>query len=147
MSRRQCTRRLEFDAAHRVTRHESKCRNLHGHRYAAEVTASAPRLDDLDRVVDFGVLKSVVGAWLDEAWDHATICNEDDHALVEVCRANDWRFDTVPGEPTAELLAEVLAKHAQLLLDAAGAGVLVTHVRLYETPNCWADYSTGGADE
>ena len=31
-----CTRRIEFDAAHRILNHESKCKMLHGHRYVVE---------------------------------------------------------------------------------------------------------------
>ena len=34
------TRRLEFDAGHRIPNHASQCRHLHGHRYAIEVTLS-----------------------------------------------------------------------------------------------------------
>lgn len=52
-----CTRRLEWDAMHRIPRHESKCRAFHGHRYAAEITCLAPELDSPGRVVDFGVVK------------------------------------------------------------------------------------------
>ena len=57
-----CTRRLEWDAMHRIPRHESKCAAFHGHRYAAEITCSAPELDDLGRVVDFGVVAQRVQA-------------------------------------------------------------------------------------
>jgi 6-pyruvoyl-tetrahydropterin synthase len=34
------TRRLEFDAGHRIPDHKSQCRHLHGHRYAIEITLS-----------------------------------------------------------------------------------------------------------
>ncbi|MDP2056292.1 MAG: 6-carboxytetrahydropterin synthase, partial [Thiobacillus sp.] len=34
------TRRLEFDAGHRIPNHASQCRHLHGHRYALEITLS-----------------------------------------------------------------------------------------------------------
>ena len=34
------TRRLEFDAGHRIPHLKSQCRHLHGHRYALEVTLS-----------------------------------------------------------------------------------------------------------
>ena len=36
----QITTRLEFDAGHRIPCHKSQCRNLHGHRYAMEITLS-----------------------------------------------------------------------------------------------------------
>ena len=37
-----CTRRIEFDAAHRVMGHEGKCKHLHGHRYALEARVATP---------------------------------------------------------------------------------------------------------
>ena len=52
-----CARRLEFDSGHRVLRHESKCRHVHGHRYVLELTCAAAQLDDLGRVIDFGVTR------------------------------------------------------------------------------------------
>ncbi len=134
-----CSRRLEFDAAHRVMRHESKCRHLHGHRYVAEITAAGDHLDAIGRVVDFGVIKEVVGAWIDDHWDHGTILNRDDRELAEFVDARGWRLYTIDGNPTAEILAAELLTIANGLLRDAAAGVEVVHVRLYETPNCWAD--------
>ena len=40
------TTRLEFDAGHRIPNHKSNCKNLHGHRYAIEVTVTGPIHDD-----------------------------------------------------------------------------------------------------
>ena len=41
------TKRLEFDAGHRIPQHKSQCRNLHGHRYALEITLEGDaRFDD-----------------------------------------------------------------------------------------------------
>ena len=34
----EITTRMEFDAGHRIPGHKSTCKNLHGHRYALEVT-------------------------------------------------------------------------------------------------------------
>jgi 6-pyruvoyl-tetrahydropterin synthase len=36
----QITRRLEFDAGHRIPNHTSQCKYLHGHRWRAEITLS-----------------------------------------------------------------------------------------------------------
>ena len=41
----QITRRLEFDAGHRIPDHRSQCRHLHGHRYAIEITLSGTILE------------------------------------------------------------------------------------------------------
>ena len=42
------TRRLEFDAGHRIPDHQSQCRHLHGHRYAMEITLSGDVIEELD---------------------------------------------------------------------------------------------------
>lgn len=130
-----CTRRLEFDAAHRVMRHESKCANLHGHRYAVEITCRA-HLDAVGRVIDFGEVKRIVGSWIDEALDHGTIANENDEALIAACRENGWKLFVMLGEPTAENLARLIFAQASQMLSS----IEVVGVRLYETPNGWADF-------
>jgi 6-pyruvoyltetrahydropterin/6-carboxytetrahydropterin synthase len=43
----ECTRRLKFDAGHRVHLHESKCRNAHGHQYIVYIHATSEYLDNL----------------------------------------------------------------------------------------------------
>lgn len=137
------TRQLQFDAGHRVLRHESKCAHLHGHRYVAEITVSSPELDGLGRVVDFSVLKSVIGNWIDTFWDHNIILHPDDPLL----KIPDEHWEAVFGKkdpyvmppganPTAENMASVLFTQCVTLLPSA---LMVEQVRLYETPNCWAD--------
>ena len=127
-----CTRRVEFDAGHRVDGHESKCARLHGHRYAIEITASAPELDSVGRVIDFGVLKGVVGKWIDENWDHRMLLWHGDCTLDE-----EPGVVRVPFNPTAENMAVFLLEKAnELLIDYS---VTVVGIRVWETPNCWAD--------
>ena len=141
-----CTRRIEFDTAHRITRHDSKCRNLHGHRYALEVTCRAAQLNEIGMVIDFGVIKRVVGGWIDEHLDHGVILDHEDRVALpdgstipfaDLCRAQGWKTMTMKGEPTSENMALMLkAKAADLL---APYGIEIAKVRLYETPNCWAE--------
>ena len=139
-----CTRRLEWDAAHRVPRHESKCRAWHGHRYAAEITCSAPQLDDRGRVVDFGVIKERVGAWIDQHWDHTVLLQrgDDDPAVAVLAASNEASGRPVywmDGAPTAENIAAELAGCASDLLRETG--VTVESVRVWETPNCSAQWN------
>ncbi len=135
---RTCTRRLEFDAAHRVMEHESKCRNLHGHRYVAEVTCGAKGLDKLGRVIDFGAVKAVLGTWIDERWDHGMIVHRNDHEIIQLCKQAGWRVYEMRANPTAENLAEELFRLGTEMLWPLG--IAIERVRVYETPNCWADY-------
>lgn len=133
-----CTRKLEFDAAHRVMQHESKCRYLHGHRYAVEVTLSIAELDPLGRVVDFGVIKEKLGAWIDEHWDHQTILWEKDKELGEIIAAQTGqKIYYLPQNPTAENLALYLRDVVCPQLFAAP--LLVERVKIQETPNCSAE--------
>lgn len=138
-----CTRVLEFDAGHRVHNHESKCATLHGHRYRVEVTARADGgLDQLGRVVDFSVLKAKVGGWLDEKWDHTTIVFENDEVTVKALeRLPKFKQPWIaPFNPTAENMAWYLLNVVcpEVLRDT---GVKAVHIKVWETPNCWAEAS------
>ena len=141
-----CTRRLEWDAMHRIPLHESKCRAFHGHRYAAEITCAVPALDALGRVIDFGVVKARVGGWIDQNWDHTAILlrGDPDPAAAALAASNAAHGRPVywlDAHPTAENIVAELARVAQDLL--ADSGVTVTRIRLWETPNGSAQWSAG----
>lgn len=137
-----CTRRLEWDAMHRIPDHESKCSAFHGHRYAAEITCNSGGLDALGRVVDFGVIKRRVGAWIDEHWDHTAILMRGDPESESVAVANERLGRPVywlEAHPTAENIVSELASVAQALLR--DTGVRIARIRLWETPNCSAEWA------
>lgn len=136
----EITRRLEIDAGHRLMQHESKCRNVHGHRYAFEITVGAEALDEVGRVIDFGKVKQIVGGWLDDNWDHAMIVQEGD-PIVDWLKANDQKLYVIASPPSAENLARYFLLAAAKLL--AVFGIRVISVRCYETPNCWSDCWNG----
>lgn len=134
---RSITRIFEFDAAHRVLGHEGKCQFLHGHRYQAEVTVSCDNLDKLGRVIDFSIVKNVVGDWIDHNWDHRAILNgQDPHYMY--LREQDESPYMMVGNPTAEHLArELYFKARHLLVEK---DVTVTSVKIWETAKCNAVY-------
>ena len=133
-----CIRIVKFDAGHRVVNHESKCRTLHGHEYKAEIFATASGLDNLGRVIDFSVLKQLVGGWIDTHWDHNMILWKEDPnlPLIQQCDGLKAPF-VVDFNPTAENLAAYLLDKANELL--ADTGVLVTKIKLWETSNCYVE--------
>ncbi len=133
-----CTRKIEFDAAHRVIGHEHKCRLLHGHRYVLEATFEASALDNVGRVIDFGVIKQVLGAWIDEHWDHNTILNEADRSLGdEISKVTGQKIFYLQNNPTAENMAEYLLNNVCNSLFKEEM-VRCTKIKLWETPNCYA---------
>ena len=139
-----CTRCLEFDAGQRVLGHEGKCAHLHGHRYKVELTAQAAKLDSLGRVIDFGVLKKEIGSWIDEKWDHGFLVCSQDTKVISFLSTLPIRGEHVyqkyfimESNPTAENIAEfLLSKSNQIVYDK---GIEVVKVKVWETPNCFAE--------
>lgn len=133
------SRFLEFDAAHRVVNHESKCASMHGHRYKVEIVAEAPSLDDIGRVIDFSVLKSRIGGWLDDNWDHTVILFNEDLDTLKAMRWIPKKKEpfSAPWNPTAENMAHYLLETV-CPRELEGTGVTVTEVTVWETPNCKA---------
>lgn len=142
MNRTTITRRLEFCAGHRVSGHEGKCQRLHGHQYTAEVECVGLEraLDSIGRVIDFSVVKNTVGAWIDENWDHRMLLwDEDPMGLAIFDASPEGSIVWVALNPTAENLAFLLIQQANEMLFDEGIGVI--RVRLWETPNCFAEVS------
>jgi 6-pyruvoyltetrahydropterin/6-carboxytetrahydropterin synthase len=126
---------------HRVPNHDGKCRAFHGHRYVAEISCSAPQLNEMGMVVDFGVLKSVVGQWIEDHWDHTALLHRDDDdpaalAIVASNASMGRPAYLMDSNPTAENIVSELARIAQQLL--AEWKIEVEEIRLWETPNASA---------
>jgi 6-pyruvoyltetrahydropterin/6-carboxytetrahydropterin synthase len=144
----QITRRLEFDAGHRIPNHNSQCKHLHGHRYAVEITLSGDVIttegaSEQGMVMDFSDVKRIAKERVVDVWDHAFLVYRNDKAVLDF-------LNTLPNHKTVVLdvipTAENLAKVAfDLLLDAYrdtyGNHLQLERVRLYETPNNWADHT------
>ncbi|MCL1861769.1 MAG: 6-carboxytetrahydropterin synthase QueD [Proteobacteria bacterium] len=140
------TRRLEFDAGHRIPDHASQCRHLHGHRYVIEISLEgsvidAPGSAANGMVMDFGEIKRIAWEKVVNQWDHAFLVWREDTRLVEfLASLPDHKTVVFDMVPTAENLADAAFR----ILDAAyrdtcGNALRLEQVRLFETPNCWAD--------
>lgn len=143
----QITRRLEFDAGHRIPNHNSQCKHLHGHRYAIEITLSgdiitAAGVSEEGMVMDFSDVKHIAKERVVDIWDHAFLVYRGDKAVLDF-------LNTLPNHKTVVLdvipTAENLARVAFDLLhdayrDTFGNHLRLERVRLFETPNNWADY-------
>lgn len=142
----QITRRLEFDAGHRIPAHQSQCRHLHGHRYALEVTLSGDVIHDAfsgsdGMVMDFGAVKEIARIHLVDKWDHAFLVSAADKAVVDFLEAlPDHKTVILDRVPTAENLARIAFDILEpLYRDVYGNHLRLERIRIYETPNCWAD--------
>jgi 6-pyruvoyltetrahydropterin/6-carboxytetrahydropterin synthase len=140
------TRRLEFDAGHRIPDHKSQCRHLHGHRYVIEITLSGGIINKAGdaangMVMDFSQVKDLAKSHLVDAWDHAFLAFAGDTTIVDFLNAlPDHKTVILDRVPTAENLARIAFETLDTVYrDTYGNHLQLEQVRLYETPNCWAD--------
>lgn len=134
----QATRYHDISCGHRVVGHENKCRNLHGHNYRIHFVCQA-ELDDVGRVIDFGVMKQRLCLWLEDQWDHRFLMWEDDPLLPYMRDVQRHGIVLVPFNPTAENMAEYLVT-CVAPLQLEGTGVVCTKVIVEETRKCSASY-------
>ena len=137
-----CTRKIEFDAAHRVMNHQSSCRMLHGHRYVVEATFVARDLDELGMIIDFGMIKEILGDWINKHWDHNTILNIADKNLGdEIAKITKQDIYYLNGNPTAENMAKYL--QTKICPQLFSHKNIICHkIKIFETPNCYAESET-----
>lgn len=130
----------DISMGHRVVGHENKCRHLHGHNYRVYFTCTAPELDALGRVIDFGVIKATLCQWLEEHWDHKMMLWEQDPLLPHLQEVAGEDLVVVPFNPTAEQMARYLVEVVgkRLLADTP---VRLISVRIDETRKCSATYT------
>ncbi len=92
-------------------------------------------------IMDFSRVKQLASEHVVDAWDHAFLAYRGDAALVTF-------LGTLPGHktvlldavPTAENLASLAFQILAPVYRATyGNQLQLERVRIYETPNCWAD--------
>lgn len=115
--------RSNYDSAHYLRSYKGKCENLHGHRYVAEAAMVFDALGEGGMAYDFTELKAHLRA-ITEYLDHRNL-NE----LPEFAE-----LDT-----SAENQARVIFEQLRGRLGEMGEHLL--YVRVWETPNQWAQYS------
>ena len=127
------TKEIHFCYGHRLLNYAGKCRHLHGHNGRAVITLEAAALDPLGMVVDFSEVKRVIGTWIDDQLDHKMLLHRDDPILPDL-RARGEAFVELDVNPTAENIAKLIFDRA------AGLGLPVVEVTLWETENSFATY-------
>jgi 6-pyruvoyltetrahydropterin/6-carboxytetrahydropterin synthase len=129
----QVTREIRFCYGHRLLNYDGKCRHLHGHNGRAVITLEAPTLDQLGMVVDFSMLKRIVGGWIDANLDHRMILHRNDPMLATFQQQGE-PFFLVDVNPTAENIAKLIFDFTK------SQGFPVVEVKLWETDDSCATY-------
>ncbi len=139
----KAVRKIHFCYGHRVVGHENKCASLHGHNGVLWIYASPKKsLDEIGRVVDFSVIKEVIGGWVDYHWDHTMIIKDSDMETINLLRKAPGTkpIFLLPDNPTAENMANYLLKEVcpKLLKDS---DIVIDKITFWETENCFVEVS------
>jgi len=104
-------------------------------------------LDEVGRVLDFSVMKSVLCQWLEDNWDHKTLIWNEDPDMIRINSVMEGRegglllrrsIVWVPFNPTAENMASYLLGNGNYLLKDYTEVELVS-VRVEETSKCYTE--------
>lgn len=135
----RASRYHDISVGHRVHKHESKCRHLHGHNYRIHFHCEADQLDEVGRVIDFSVIKEKLCMWTEKHWDHRMLIWMDD-PLAQKLLDIDSMVVLVPFNPTAENIAMYLVNEVGPR-QLQGTGVRLAEVTIEETAKCHATFS------
>lgn len=162
----EISKEIELDCGHRVPLHQSKCKNLHGHRYTVQLTISGPLVEagaESGMVKDFGFLKEILMKVVHDPYDHKLIlqfsdpladclCDslnllairagitDDVHTgtcVAEIGGFEGIRIILISRPPTAENLARMWGEACRAKLPT---GVTMSTLTVYETPTSIATY-------
>lgn len=129
----------DISCGHRVVGHESKCRFLHGHNYRFTFHITAANLDDIGRILDFSVIKSLLCEWLEQNYDHKFLIWSEDPFLEQLRAISPESVYEVSFNPTAENIAENFVLFiAPLLLKDTGCKLIKLDIE--ETRKCSVSY-------
>lgn len=161
----EVTRRIGLDAGHRIPDHGSKCRHIHGHRYEVLATCCSSDLirsgEQRGMTIDFGFLKDEMVQEIEKPCDHSLIICADDALLIDrlgvpaeavakvraegagciTHTADGMHIYVIDSPPTAENLARHwFDRLAPKIVARSEGNARLSRIRVYETPNCYADY-------
>jgi len=112
-----------YDSAHFLRNYHGKCERLHGHRYVVEMALAFDEVGEGGMAYDFTDAKRALRAVTDEM-DHQNLNDLPAFREIETSAENQARY-------IFEELRRRLGVTAEHLL----------YVRVWETPNQWAQYS------
>lgn len=114
-------RMFRFEAAHRLSKHKGKCKNLHGHSYRLLVEVQGEINKETNMVMDFAELDKIVKLSIIDWVDHSN--------LNETLKLED---------PTAEVMVDIFAR--QLVTILPNNNIFLSRVKLWETEKSYATW-------
>lgn len=139
------SKEIQWDMWHRVPNHKSKCRNLHWHRYKAEIIMEWDVIDkkwvsDEWMVIDFSDIKSIAHTYVDEIRDHWYMYYKEDEIWI-LAQSLNMKVIIVDFIPTAENIAKYLFEILNPKFeDVYWTNLKLKWIKLRETPTSYVYY-------
>lgn len=135
------TKEFGFEMAHLLAGYDGLCRNVHGHSYKLAVTVGGrpcadPASPKLGMVIDFSVLKRIVGEEVVDRLDHALMVRRGT-PQAEALAGVAGRLVEVDYQPTCE---NMVADFAMRIAARLPRGLTLVAVRLHETATSFAEW-------
>ena len=107
----------DFSAAHSLSRHPGKCKDLHGHTYRVDVVIEGEKKEGTECVADFAEVKAL---------------------LEEVIELVDHKhLNELISYPTSENIALFLKTELEKRLNSSKFGVTLHSIRIWEGKDKW----------
>jgi 6-pyruvoyltetrahydropterin/6-carboxytetrahydropterin synthase len=126
---------FSWEMGHRLTFHEGKCRNLHGHSYKCLVELTGDP-DANGIVLDYFELKKIMDPILEEL-DHSVIVWDKDLELVELLTKLNSRMVILDSQTTAESICLFFLK--RIKSSNLPSNIQKLKVRVLETEETYAE--------
>jgi 6-pyruvoyltetrahydropterin/6-carboxytetrahydropterin synthase len=136
MQQHRVTKVIDFCYGHRLLNHGGKCRYLHGHNGLLEVEVEGETLNSLGLVIDFGDIQDMIKGWVDTNLDHKMVLSRRDPVAPLLKELGEPLY-LMDENPSAENLSKLIYQQAR------SQGLMVSEVRLWETPSSCAAYRGG----
>lgn len=124
-----------WEMGHRLTFHEGKCRNLHGHSYKCLIELTGEP-DANGMVLDYFDLKKIMDPILDEL-DHSVIVWNKDLELIELLTKLNSRMVIFDSQTTAENICLFFLK--RIKSSNLPTNIKELKVRILETEDTYAE--------
>ena len=130
-------KRLHFCYGHRLLDYNGKCARPHGHNGVIEVELWSQTLDHRGMVFDFTDVKTQLGEFVDAELDHRMLLRKDDPLVPALQQLGEIPY-IMDVNPTAENISKLIFS------EARARELPIAAVRLWETPDAFAEYREGG---
>ena len=143
MSIIRVTKEFNFEMAHALLGYDGPCKDIHGHSYKLSVTVSGKPVTTINStvlgmVIDFSILKEIVGKSVLEHFDHSLVLNKESSKHMAVNFAGiSGKVLLVDYQPTCENLLLDFVERIEKNLPSSTS---LHHLKLRETATSYAEW-------